>query len=387
MPSPDLEHVDETTRIEAAVELEPPLARDVERVLLDGCVVDESERAREAFFAALCRGRGLKADLFSLLDICGHTIVESPLRNVRALGVATLRNVLAGMDGGRTAEELCAVQDFAGISRRTGAGDAVARRFLRSMADPEVRERSRDSYDMDAFRKLSGIARTWAELGILERVAVDVRAVRALGELRSTRSIVVLRELLEADLLPDEPVLAALSSLGAPAEAPPPRLEPIVVDGVLLSSATSFADVVRHALSDRRSKHPMSRAGIDGLFRLYASLTRGSPRQRFELADHAACLSRAIAALIDGPDDAARAEALVFFGSHPTAAGAERIYALLDARRAELLSSDLGTSIMWLLRARVLAGKAGAALRVRAELERDDLPEDLREILRDAVTS
>lgn len=383
----DLDAADETKRVDAAHEIAVTPRSAAERRLAEACVLDDSERAREAIFEALLRGRGIRADLFSLVDHCGHTVIQSPLRAVRRLGMSVFENVLHGLDAGKTGEELVATQDFAGVSRRTGSGDPVARKFLRSMADPEVRERSRDGYDMAALESLSGIARTWAELGILERLASDVRAVRALAELGSTRAIPPLCELYEAELLPEPDVRAALERLGTvprPVAMPAAR---VVVDGVELTDDTSCVDLVKRAFSDRRGSHPMSRAGIDGLFRLYGALVAGGPKRRFEHEGHALRLSRAIAELLADEDVRMKSDALVFFGRYPTAAGAERIYTILDDGREELFRAELGSGVMWVLRGRALAGKMNAIERVQTELAREDLPQDLRDILASPVTA
>lgn len=146
-------------------------------------------------------------------------------------------------------------------------------------------------------------------------------------------------------------------------------LTPRTIDNVTLTERTDFPAFVRDVLlggggvgSLRSDSEP-----LDWVFRAYKALA-GSP--------YAGRLARGVAACLTAPEPEVRAQALVFFQTHPDAEGGERVCELVAGDRRLFRGvtnpmhprSDLDRQLLTALAARVALGDPKALDLARAEV-------------------
>lgn len=120
---------------------------------------------------------------------------------------------------------------------------------------------------------------------------------------------------------------------------------PRQLDSFTLTDETDFADLARNTILGRigggmpHDSHPVA-----WVFRAYREL-EGSPYQEK--------LAQGVAACLEDGDPVVRLGALIFFGSHPTAPGAERIITLVEGGRSRFGSEELSNELMSALGAQI----------------------------------
>lgn len=135
--------------------------------------------------------------------------------------------------------------------------------------------------------------------------------------------------------------------------------EPKRLDSFTLTDETDFADLAASVLSGRVGGSTSHDSGPTSWFdRAYPELD-GSPYQDM--------LSRGVAACLTHSDSSIRLNALMFFASHPAAAGAETVLTVAAGDRALFREPKLQDKLMRALGALIKAGNTDALALGRQE--------------------